>query len=135
MIILDTSFLVAFHNASDVHHERAAGLMERIVAGEWGDVLLLEYVFLETTTVLALRRDLPTAVRVGGHLLSSREVRFSGASDHSAAAWDVFRSQERAALSFVDAAIVAVARAVGSPFVATFDRGFRGVPGVEVVPV
>ena len=47
MIVLDSSFLIAFHNERDSHHNAAYGLMERFLAGDWGRGLLLEYVFLE----------------------------------------------------------------------------------------
>jgi predicted nucleic acid-binding protein len=66
--------------------------------------------------------------------LASRDVRFVPCSDHFADAWAAFREQRRAVLSFADAAIVAVARAFGSPFVATFDRGFQGLEGIRVLP-
>jgi predicted nucleic acid-binding protein len=46
VIVLDTSFLVAFHNSRDVHHAEARPLMNGLVAGKWGPALLLEYVFL-----------------------------------------------------------------------------------------
>ena len=44
MIVLDSSFLIAFHNTRDAHHESAAGMMARFLDGEWGRGLLLEYV-------------------------------------------------------------------------------------------
>jgi predicted nucleic acid-binding protein len=33
MIVLDSSFLVAYHNRSDVHHGAAGAAMERLMAG------------------------------------------------------------------------------------------------------
>jgi predicted nucleic acid-binding protein len=69
MIVLDSSFLVAYHNRRDVHHGAAAATMERLVAAEWGPALLLEYVFLEVVTVLLARRGLDVAVRVATILL------------------------------------------------------------------
>ena len=52
MIILDTSFLVAYHNERDVNHAAAGAIMSRFLTGEWGDGWLLEYVYLEVVTVL-----------------------------------------------------------------------------------
>ena len=54
--------------------------LSRFLPGEWGRGLLLEYVFLEVTTVLLVRRD--------------REI------------FEIFRTQHRTRLSFTDAAIV-----------------------------
>jgi predicted nucleic acid-binding protein len=44
VIVLDTSFLVAFHNSRDVHHGAATGPMAEIVGGRFGPALLPEYV-------------------------------------------------------------------------------------------
>lgn len=134
VVVLDSSFLIGFHNAADVHHATAVGVMDRLLAGEWDDILLLEYVLLEVLTVLRMRLDLPTAVGVGETLLRSREVRFVPSSDIFLRAFDTFRHERQAELSFVDAAIVAVARQHGPAHVATFDAGFARVDGVTMVP-
>ena len=42
MIVLDSSFLIAFHNARDPHHPSAQRVMARILEGEWEAALLLE---------------------------------------------------------------------------------------------
>ena len=54
MIVLDSSFLIRFHNERDAHHSAACVLMEQFLAGAWGKGLLLEYVFLEVVTVLMM---------------------------------------------------------------------------------
>lgn len=134
MILLDTSFVVAFHNRRDTHHAAASETFPRVVKGEWGRILLLEYVFLEIVTVLASRRDLATAVSVGEILLGAREIEFVPCSPHFFASYQVFREQDVTRLSFADAAIVAVARDRGARAIATFDVDFRGISGVEIVP-
>ena len=134
MIVLDSSFLVAYHNSRDVHHEAAVSTMEPIAAGGWGRSLLLEYVLLEVATVLLARRGLETAVRVSTALLEAREVDFVPCSDIFPDTLETFRLQGERGWSFTDAAIVMVARAAGDSHVATFDGGFRGVEGISVVP-
>jgi predicted nucleic acid-binding protein len=134
VVVLDSSFLVAFHNQSDVHHAPAREAFERIVHGEWGDILLLEYVFLEVVTVLSARRDLATAVSVGEILLGARELEFVPCSGQFLGAYDIFREQRDFRLSFVDAAIVAVARDRGAKTIATFDEDFRSIADLEVIP-
>jgi predicted nucleic acid-binding protein len=134
MVVLDSSFLVAFHNQSDAHHFPARKAFDRLVDGEWGEILLLEYVFLEIVTVLAARRDLPTAVSVGEILLRAREIGFVPCSGYFLGAYEIFREQREIRLSFVDAAIVAVARDRGAKTIATFDEDFCAFPDLEVVP-
>lgn len=134
MVVLDSSFLIAFHNARDVHHAAACGAMDRLLHGEWGRALLPEYVFLEVVTVVAARRGLGAATRVGALLLSAQEVDFVPCSESFLDAWEIFRTQESAKLSFADAAIVAIARRTRTELVATFDSDFRHRKGLRVVP-
>lgn len=133
MIILDTSFLVGLHNTRDVHHPAAVGLMDRLVAGEWGQALLLEYVFLELTTVLLARRGIDVATRVGRLLLESREVDFLPCSDIFVETFETFVRQPEGTLSFTDAAIATVARREPQAVVATFDRGLARAAGITAV--
>ncbi len=134
VVILDSSFLIAYHNTRDVHHADACGAMEDLLAGVWGRGLLLEYVFLEVVTVLFARRGLPVASMVATVVLEARELDFVPCSELFFDTLETFRNQGKARLSFTDAAIVTVARREDVGFVATFDRDFLGVEGVRVVP-
>jgi predicted nucleic acid-binding protein len=134
MILLDSSFLCAWHNERDVHHAEAKHAMRRFLAGDWGAGLLLEYVFVEVITVLLARRGKEIAVRASEILLSSREIRFLPCSDLFVEALQTFRDQAGRELSFTDAALVAVSRRLDEPRIASFDRGFRDIEGLEVLP-
>jgi predicted nucleic acid-binding protein len=134
MIVLDSSFLIACHNARDVHHAAATQVMRRFLEEEWGRGLLLEYVFLETVTVIRARLGLPKASAVAQLLLQASETEFVPCSDFFAETLDGFRQQQSGALSFTDAAIVHVARKRADGLVASFDTDFRAVEGIEVVP-
>jgi predicted nucleic acid-binding protein len=134
VVVLDSSFLIAYHNQRDVHHQAAADAIERLLAGAWGTALLLEYVFLEVVTVLLARRGLDTASRVASILLEARELDFVPCSDIFPETLETFRGQRDGTSSFTDAAIVTMARKSGGAQVATFDADFRGIEGVTVVP-
>ena|SRR5437867_9772074 len=133
-IVVDSSFLIAYHNTRDVHHGAAARAMVQLAAGKWGPVLLLEYVFLEVVTVLLARRGHAVAVDVGRRLLQSEEVEFVPCSEFFVDALREFTDQRIGTLSFVDATIVAAAKTRGSGHVATFDADFRDVGGLTVIP-
>ena len=109
--------------------------MIQLLGGKWGQGLLLEYVFLETVTVLRARRDLKVATTVGKTLLRASEIDLVPCSDIFADAFDTFRRDRSHDLSFVDAAIASVARQHSPGFVATFDNDFRALKGVTVVAV
>jgi predicted nucleic acid-binding protein len=134
VLILDSSFLIAFHNKNDVHHAAAAKVMEGFLRAEYGRALLLEYVFLEVVTVLLARRGLAVATAVARILLEAREVEFVPCSEFFQETLETFHIQKETALSFTDAAIVTIARRQKESKVATFDKDFRRVEGVSVIP-
>lgn len=133
MIVLDSSFLIAYHNTSDVHHAEAARIMAQIAGGRWGRPLLLEYVFLETVTVLLLRRGAEKAAEVAGQLLAASDADFLPCSDLFLRVVDSFRTQASGRLTFVDCAIITAAREREAGHLATFDRDLEGLEDLEVV--
>lgn len=133
-VVVDSSFLIAYHNTRDVHHGAAARAMVHLAAGKWGRVLLLEYVFLEVVTVLLARRGHDVAVDVGRKLLEAEEVDFVPCSELFVDALREFTDQRTRTLSFVDAAIVVAAKIHAAGHVATFDEDFREVAGLTVIP-
>jgi len=134
VLILDSSFLIAFHNKNDVHHAAASRVMEDLLERENEQALLLEYVFLEVVTVLLARRGLAVATAVARVLLEAREVEFVPCSEFFQEILETFRTQKETALSFTDAAIVTVARRQKGSEIVTFDRDFRRVKGISVIP-
>ena len=84
--------------------------------------------------MLLARRGLAVASNVGPILLQARELDFVPCSELFLDTLEIFRSQANTALSFTDTAIVALARRQDVGVVATFDRDFRQVEGVTVVP-
>jgi predicted nucleic acid-binding protein len=132
MIVLDSSFLVGFHNQRDAHHHAASALMNQFLSGAWGSGLLLEYVFLEVMTVLLMRRGLAVSARVGHILLEAQELEFVPCSDLFSESLRVFLGQTRTRLSFADAAITYVAQQRAEGLVLSFDDEFRKIPGIRV---
>jgi predicted nucleic acid-binding protein len=134
VLILDSSFLIAFHNKQDVHHPAAVEVMEDFLAGKFGQALLLEYVFLEVVTVLLARRGLAVATSVAHALLNAREVEFVPCSELFTEVFETFSSQKKTTLSFTDAALVTVAKRQSGTPIATFDKDFRSIEGISVIP-
>lgn len=134
MIALDTSFLVAALNEADVHHQRAAGAWDQLLAGQWGKAILLEHVFVETVSVLKRKSMAIYAIHVGAELLRAREVEFVPASNAFSAYWREFQTDLRTPLSFVDLAVAHVARERAGGKVLTFDRAFHALAGIRVEP-
>jgi len=134
VIVLDSSFLIAFYNERDAHHAAASSLMDQFLTGTWGRGLLLEYVFLEVVTVLLLRRDHLAATQAGRILLDAEELEFVPCSDIFLNIVDGFSKQQGTHLSFADIAIAIVARNRADGFLLSFDEEFRQVSGLHVFP-
>ncbi|HEX7359079.1 MAG TPA: PIN domain-containing protein [Bryobacteraceae bacterium] len=132
MIVLDSSFLIGFYNERDAHHSAASSLMKRFLSGEWGKGLLLEYVALEVVTVLLVRRDVNVAAKVGKLLLDAEELDFVFCSGIFSEAFSSFTQQRGTRLSFVDVAIVQVARQRAEGRVLTFDEEFGKITGIHI---
>ena len=108
--------------------------MDRFLSKHWGRGILLEYVFLEVMTVLLVRRDLETAIRVGRVLLEARELDFAPCSEIFPETVEYFSSQTKTRLSFADAAIAVVAQSRAQGQVLTFDEEFRRIDGLQIFP-
>jgi predicted nucleic acid-binding protein len=134
VIVLDSSFLIGFHNERDAHHQAARVLMHRFLAGEWRKGLLLEYVFLEIVTVLLVRRDHAVATRAGRILLDAAELEFVPCSDLFSETVPNFSIQAATRLSFADAAIAGVAHSRADGLILSFDEEFRKISGLRTNP-
>lgn len=134
MIVLDASAVVAYWNARDAHHKAARSLMEDLDAGRWGRGILPEYVFLEILTVLGRRTNPKKAADIGRLLLKQREIEFVRCARYLPEALGIFRGQDSMKIGLVDATVVAIARGLDDPNVATFDRALAARDDVRVLP-
>ena len=125
MIVLDSSFLIGFHNERDAHHGAASVLMERFLGGEWGRGLLLEYIFLEVVTVLLARRDVEWLRASEGCCLKPKSWNLSPVPICFQKRLKPLPRQGNTRLSFADAAIAHVARQRTDGLVLTFDDELR----------
>ena len=108
-------------------------MFERIANGEYGQAVITEFIFSEVVTVLLLRVDLETAAAAGRVLEEAEEISILGASSLYEGGWRVFQEQKGTELSFVEASSIACMVERGIKFIATFDKDFKKVDGVNVV--
>jgi predicted nucleic acid-binding protein len=134
MIVLDSSFLISAFNDKEVQHPAAVSAYEDFLNGRWGKGLVLEWVFVETVHVLKRKVSGLAALHTGNFLKRAREVEFIPCSELFAPVWQEFQDTMHTKLSFVDVAVIRVARERAGGKVLTFDRAFRDIPGVKVEP-
>lgn len=132
MIILDTSFFVAYKNERDDHHEEASRHWPAVIGA--APVLLHEYALAEITAVLVRRVGVERTVQHGQELLDASEVEFVPASPGFPAAWKRFAGQRGTRHGLADAAMLQLAEERGARLIATFDEEFRKARGLKVLP-
>lgn len=132
MIMLDSSFLIAYHNTKDKNHRQASELMPKIAAGEYGNVNITDYVFDETATYLAAKQNLGEAIKVCSNLLEATEL-IDITDDDFKEAWNIFKSQRSTRLSFTDCTTIAAIGASAITKLATFDRDFESFKEISVI--
>jgi len=133
LIFLDSSAIIAYKNADDKNHKKAANIFQKLNAGEYGIGVISEFVFSEVTTVLTLHKSMEAAKEVGNVLLEAKEIEIMKASEVFERTWEIFSNQEKTGLSFVDASNLACMELRKIRKIATFDRDFLRMMAVEVV--
>lgn len=133
MILVDTGVFIAAVTTKDAHHAAAKGILEDIAEGVWGAGLVPEYVFVESVNYLVRKRGLAVALAFVREVLSAKEMTVVPCFQGFPRALTEFLHQRGTALSFTDAALVALARGRGVRNIATFDGGFRSIKGLRVV--
>lgn len=132
MIVLDTSFLVAYANPNDRMHDAALAVGKDIAAGRHGPALLSEYIFDEFVTLLRSRYGSRLAVREGNRLLNDHVIRVVLTNRAIIdTAWTMFSRHSR--MSFTDAIVVATAQYFGTREIASYDSDFDHVEGCRRV--
>ena len=106
-----------------MNHETAINLLEEIEEKKFGNVLITDYLFDETMTLIFAKADIEKAIVVGKVLLNSYEV-IEVSKSLFYEAWQLF---QRHNISFTDCTNVIVMKHFEIQYLATFDGGFKGI--------
>lgn len=129
-IILDASVLIAYLNKDDVHHTQARELMMKIKANTYGVETTTDYVFDEVLSVVQRKISQEEACLAGKYLLESLPLTITNDLIF-VRAWHLFKKTSN--LSFTDCTLLAFMREYSFQYLATFDKGFKAVKGIQVV--
>ncbi len=133
MIFLDSSLLIAFKVANDVHHKEAELIMAQVAHGNYGRSFISDYVFDEVMTAIVVRgKNHKLAVDYGSELLESVELVYVG-PDYFREAWNIFSEQKKGDLSFTDTTILAVMKNHEISNLGTFDQDFQQIRGIKLI--
>lgn len=133
MIFLDTSFLVSYKIENDGCHQAAVKIAEEIISGKYGSLIISDYIFDETVTVIFSRsKSLSIGIHTGNELRDSIEIiRVDDSIFENA--WDIFKGQKNTRFSFTDCTTLAVMARERIKNIASFDKDFRVVKEINVV--
>ncbi len=131
-LLADTSFLVSLVDANDIHHARAVGFLKAL---KNTTILLTDYVFDETMTLLKRRFGADIAVRVGQQLRESALFQILHVTEEDGeSAWRIFVRYADKAWSYTDCTSLAVVQRLGLREVLAFDHHFDQMPGIVRLP-
>lgn len=133
MILLDTSFIVAYYNIRDENHSKATEIMKELEEGKYGDLCITDYIFDECITVTFVRlKNLEKTVEIGDTLRKLTQM-FKIENDIFEDSWNLFKSQKETTFSFTDCATVSLMKKENITNIATFDEDFKKIKGINVV--
>lgn len=133
MILLDTSFIVSFYNIRDENHQRAVKIMEEIIREKYGLVLITDYIFDESITVIFIRlKNLSITVEIGETIRKSMEI-IDVEKTQFEEAWRIFKKQKKTDFSFTDCTTVAIMKAKNIKNIATFDEDFKKIKWLNII--
>lgn len=129
-VIVDTGVCYAQHDEDAPRHDTARAAMRRVLAGEYGQPLVSEYVFDETVTLTRARTGrYEDARRVAEHLDGPSSpfellVVDEQVFERARAVFDRYDDHD---LSFTDATTIALVEGRDIDHVLAFDDDFEGI--------
>ena len=126
VIVLDTGFIMAVRNEDDENHDKAKRTFEKeIITGKFGKIIVTDYVFDETMTLILNRiKKKSFAEKTRDFLLKTKKIVFYFIDDKIFAETleNYFKYFEKG-LSFTDCTFISLANVFKnrSFYIATFD--------------
>jgi len=126
-ILIDSSYFCGLKNPKDGFHKNALYVAEVIEECKY-EIVISNYIFLETITVLSQRLDKPEAVRFGKNLKSQPNItvcHFTPKLDLKT--WQLFQQIENKNVSYVDCSNIILMKEEKISKLATFDKDFKKI--------
>ena len=121
IILLDTSFLIAYFDSRDANHQKALKVLKEIENNEYGTPFISDYIFDETVTILKKYLGTKLASEKGDDILKAFE-RIAFTTLLFDETWVLFRKTQK--LSFTDCSIVCLMKKYRIEYLTTFDSDF-----------
>ncbi|MBI3289987.1 PIN domain-containing protein [Candidatus Microgenomates bacterium] len=121
-IFVDSNYFIALYNPEDSLYENAQRT-SRVVTKEKPQLVISNFIFLETVTVLSQRAGKDAAILIGKHLIRDQRIEIIYINEElNELTWKIFQQIKRKNLSFVDASIIACMQYEDINKLLTFDE-------------
>ena len=133
MLLLDSSFIVAYSNEADINHTKALQITKEIDTGKYGTAVITDYIFDEVATVMLIKTKNLTKVAELGETLINAAILLRIDEDLFNHAWKIFKEQKKPSLSFTDCTSIAACKTSGISNIATFDKDFQELTKLTII--
>jgi predicted nucleic acid-binding protein len=124
-LFIDTSFLYAMEDVSDLHHKESLEVWEKTLKNP-PRIVSTSFIFDETVTLLQAKLGHAKAADVGSRLLHSTMVELIHITPEIfEEAWDYFSKHKDKGYSFTDCVSFTVMEELNIKNALTFDKHFR----------
>ena len=124
-VFVDTGAWLALADRGDEHHDDARTIVEHLKR-QRATLVLSEFVFAESLTLIRYRRSHSWAVRFGRLVLESRLAELVDVDERTRhRAWEIFQRYEDKDFSFTDCTSFALMEQMSLKTAFAFDRHFR----------
>ncbi len=130
-LFVDASVFCAYANKDDVHHAKAKAVLLAVAHGDHGKAITTDYVFDESVTVALRKASKAVALELGSAILDGEVLLVKVGTIAFSRAWELFKKTH--GLSFTDCTNLTCMELFGITTIATFDKGFTGIPGITVI--
>lgn len=130
-ILIDASVFCAYANTKDIHHEKAKRILEEVMVKKKETVITTEYIFDETVTVALRKTGKEKAKELGNHILNAGYKIAKIDQKSFEKSWQLF--QEENNFSFTDCSCIIIMEEIGITKIATFDKEFKKIKGIEII--
>ncbi|KJU82849.1 PilT domain protein [Candidatus Magnetobacterium bavaricum] len=131
-VFVDTSALVAFFDKSDNHHLEAIAKM-KVIKQQKIKLLMSDYIFDETVTMVLAKVGHKIAVEVGESILNQHIIKIVSLSDAiKRRAWEYFKRHNDKIYSFTDCTSFVLMEEKGISYYFSFDDDFKRAGFIDI---
>jgi len=135
MIFIDSNIFISYYNEDDENHRLALNVIKDIEKNKYGATFISDYVFDEVMTVGLMRiKDKEKIIKLGSAILRSNIRILKVNKDIFKRTWQMFRGSTLK-MSFTDFTNLVFMERFDIGYLATFDKDFKKIKGVNVIPI